>query len=163
MPIKKPGAYVHPKRKDQPAQTLDPEARPAEPAPKPRPVRRSPAAQATKLSNEKTEQFRLVVYPPVEGQIPLYDEMIKAGILSNRVLLGLLKKGFGAFEADLLAGKITAENGEFETHGKPIDTTRNVSPRFVAVARETFDPFGILSDRALGRCVAETILRNAQK
>lgn len=52
---------------------------------------------------------------------------------------------------------------ELEKSGKPVDTTRNVSVEFFKRAKETFDPYDILSDRALGQRVAETIVRSVRK
>lgn len=161
MPIKDPGAYVHPKKKKK----ADP------PADHPKSIAASSAAKKKETSTsakpnialEKTEQFRLVLYPPVEGQVPVYDAMIKAGFSPNRALLGLLKKGFDAFETDLLVGNVFATSKELKTDGSPVDTTRNVSPQFMEKAREVFDPFGVLSGRALGRAVAEHILHMSSK
>lgn len=114
-------------------------------------------------SYKKDAQIRLVIYPPVTGQLPLYDEMISSGVAPNKALLGLLKKGFPKFEADLLAGKVTVPATELETNGKPVDTTRNVSAEFMNLAKDLFDPYDILSDRALGQRVAEAIVRSITK
>lgn len=118
-------------------------------------------AQYQKNDNPKTELFRLVIYPPVGGVVPVYDQMLEAGINPRQALLGLLKKGFTQFEADLLNGKIEITIDHWETDGQPIDTTRNVEPDFIVNARKVYDPYGIISDRALGRIVAEAAIRSA--
>ena len=153
MPIKQPNAYVHPKRRRK--------VEPSSDQPEPAPVRKKSQTSTTpKTGHDKTEQFRLVLYPPVSGEVPVYDAMLKAGFPANRALLGLLKKNFDAFEANLLAGKITSAAEELKTQGNPVATMRNVSPLFIEEARKTFDPFDVLSGRALGRRVAEHILRS---
>ena len=120
-------------------------------------------AHAVESASIKDAQIRLVLYPPSVGQLSLYDEMINSGVPANKALLGLLKKGFPKFESDLLAGKISVHKVELEKGGKPVDTTRNVSVEFFKRAKETFDPYDILSDRALGQRVAETIVRSVGK
>lgn len=119
--------------------------------------------RASTSSHKKHAQIRLVIYPPVAGQLPLYDEMISSGVAPNKALLGLLKKGFPKFEADLLAGKVTVPATELATNGKPVNTTRNVSTEFMNLAKDLFDPYDILSDRALGQRVAEAIVRSIAK
>lgn len=123
-------------------------------------VRRGNAATSI---DKKDVQIRLILYPPVSGQLPLYDEMIKSGLSANKVLLGLLKKGFLKFETDLLAGKFSTPTIKLETDGKPVDTTRNVSSEFLNLAKELFDPYDILSDRALGQRVAEAVVQTVGK
>lgn len=111
-----------------------------------------------KTCTEKHVHIRLILYPPVEGQVPLYDQMIKANYPPNKVLLGILKKRFQKFEADLMAGKIEAVPNELKTSGKPVDTTRKVTAEFISCAKAVYDPFDILSERALGQRIAEGIL-----
>ena len=168
MGIKQPPAYVHPnKRKATPG---EPVRRVTEQAsktgrPKREKERSAPVkqARATKGNAEKTIQLRLVMYPPTSGQIPLFDQMIASGFAPKAALLGLLKRGFPVFEKKLLEGSIKALADDLDTMDTPIDTTRNVSPQFLKAAKTLFDPFGVLSDRALGRKIAETIVSQIGK
>lgn len=156
MQIKKPPEFVHPnkrKRTDRKSKLLETNETIQKPS------LRNGSASANERNLGKSELIRLVVYPPVKGQIEIYDRMIEAGFVPKRALLGLLKKGFQEFEVDLLARNIVSPANELQTDGKPVDTTRNVSPQFINYANALFDPFDVLSDRALGRCIAETILR----
>jgi len=172
MGLTKPSStYKHPRKGQRPEVVPVTEAKEADPekskitgsaggADKGKKVSRPNAETSASI---KDAQIRLVLYPPSAGQLSLYDEMINSGVPANKALLGLLKKGFPKFEADLLAGKISAPTVELEKGGKPVDTTRNVSVEFFKRAKETFDPYDILSDRALGQRVAETIVRSVGK
>jgi hypothetical protein len=163
MGIKQPPTYVHPNKR----KTVTPE--PVRRAPQQAPKKEWPQKEkeGTELgkqrrlslqSADKTIRLRLVIYPPTNGQLPLYDQMIASGIEPKTALLGLLKRGFPAFEKKLTAGSIKAPTNDLDISGAPVDTTRNVSPQFIEAAKALFDPFEILSDRALGRKIAETIL-----
>ncbi len=159
MGIKQPPAYVHPKKRKREEQSLEPQT-PKKTDGSDLPKKKKKVAQfRPEAASVKTEQFRLVIYPPVTGQIAIYDEMIKSGFTPKRALLGLMKKEFSQFEAELLAGNISRPTDDLKSDGKPIDTTRNVSPQFIKAAKTAFDVFEVLSKRALGRCVAEAVLR----
>lgn len=168
MGIKQPPAYVHPnKRKTatseplgQAPQQVTKTERPKREKERIEPVKQS---RATVDSAEKTIQLRLVVYAPANGQVPLYDQMIASGFEPKAALLGLLKRGFPTFEKKLLAGLIKASANDLDASGKPVDTTRNVSTQFMETAKTLFDPFDVLSDRALGRKIAETIVSQIEK
>ena len=165
MGIKQPtGGYIHPsKRKrgsDRPAsQASAPAAEDRIPIKK----KREEASPKADRSGESAVLVRLVVYPPASGQLLIYDQMIGAGYSSKQALLGLLKKGFSQFETDLLNGKVTAPADQLIISGKPVDTTRNVSATFIEKAKSVFDPFDMLSNRALGQRIGETIIRSAAK
>lgn len=172
MGLTKPSStYKHPRKGQRPEVVPVTKAKEADPekskitgsaggADKKKKVCRANAAISI---DKKDVQIRLILYPPVSGQLPLYDEMIKSGLSANKVLLGLLKKGFLKFETDLLAGKFSTPTIKFETDGKPVDTTRNVSSEFLNLAKELFDPYDILSDRALGQRVAEAVVQTVGK
>lgn len=103
--------------------------------------------------------IRLVAIPPAEGQIKIYDKMIAAGMAPKAAVLGLLKNGFKAFENVLLSDQSAAP--EFEYDGldkKAIETHRSVSPEFLLAAQNKFDPFGVLSRRALGMRIGQAII-----
>ena len=163
MGIKQPPAYVHPNKRKT-ATPEPPGPTPHQAAKTKRPKREKERTEpvkhrrATVDSAEKTIQLRLVIYPPTSGQIPLYDQMIASGFAPKTALLGLLKRGFSEFERKLMTDTIRAPLDNLKVSGQPVDTTRNVSPQFVEAAKHLFDPFGILSDRALGRKIAETII-----
>lgn len=165
MGIKQPaGGYVHPsKRKRASDVSGTPTAAPVAEDRIPVKKKREEAAPRTERSGEASVLVRLVIYPPAPGQLLIYDQMIDAGYSSKQALLGLLKKGFSQFEADLLKGRVTAPADPLTTSGKPVDTTRNVSAAFIEKAKAIFDPFDMLSNRALGQRIGETIIRSVAK
>ncbi len=165
MGIKQPtGAYVHPgKRKRAPDVPKGPSVIPAAKGRIPVKKKREAVARPVARCRRKSRMVRLVVYPPAPGQIPLFDRMIAAGYSSRQALLGLLKKGFSQFENDLLNDKVTAPADQLNTEGKPVDTTRNVEAEFIQKAKDIFDPFDMLSNRALGHRIGETIIRSVSK
>lgn len=163
MGIKQPPAYTYPKkRKRQAQQPEQPTAAPVETA-RPPIKKKGERTSATKVTNDGAVQLRLVIPSPAPGQLKLHDELSTAGYTSKQALLGLLKKGFDRFEADLLSGAVAVPTAPLETKGKPVDTTRTVSPEFIAKAKALFDPFDVLSDRAFGQRVGDAIIRMARK
>ena len=159
MGIKQPPSYVHPnKRKRQPVETKEQAPAPVT-TPEPPKKEKREVRKPRVLDGSRSDQVRLVIYPPTAGQIAIYDEMIAAGYSSKQALLGLLKKGFSQFETDLLAKNVTTPPDQLLTDGKPVDTTRNVTPQFIEAAKGVFDPFDMLSDRALGCRIGEAVIR----
>ena len=162
MGIKQPtGGYVHPSKRKRASDV--PGTSTAAPVAQDRiPIKKKREEDAPKAdrSGEASVLVRLVVYPPAPGQLLIYDQMIGAGYSSKQALLGLLKKGFSQFEADLLNGRVNAPGDQLTTSGKPVDTTRNVSAAFIEKAKAIFDPFDMLSNRALGQRIGETIIRS---
>ncbi|MDD9908656.1 MAG: hypothetical protein OXR62_03095 [Ahrensia sp.] len=120
-----------------------------------------PPAVTSGAETRKCVVVRLLVYPPAKGQVAVYDEMIEAGIAPRTAILGLLKRGFGDFHAAVLKRSIKPLQFDILSDEAPIETTRRVSPEFITTAKCIFDPFGILSDRALGRTMGETIIAAA--
>ena len=165
MGIKQPtGRYIHPSKRKRASDVF------ATPASAPMAEDRIPIKKKREEDAPKADQtdevsvlVRLVIYPPAPGQLLIYDQMIDAGYSSKQALLGLLKKGFSQFEADLLNGRVNAPGDQLTTSGKPVDTTRNVSAAFIEKAKAIFDPFDMLSNRALGQRIGETIIRSVAK
>lgn len=122
-----------------------------------------PSAATSIAETRKCAVVRLLVYPPAKGQVAVYDEMIEAGIAPRTAILGLLKRGFGDFQAAVMQGSIKPLQFDVPSDEAAIETTRQVSPEFVANVKSIFDPFGILSDRALGRTMGETIIAAADR
>lgn len=163
MGIKQPPDYVYPKKRKRQAAEPEPQTvTPAEPARLPNKKKKGKRS-GTQIQSGQSVQLRLVIPSPAAGQLQLHDEMIAAGYTSKQALLGLLKKGFDRFEADLLADKVAAPTDPLETNGKPVDTTRNVSLHFFEKAKALFDPFDVLSDRAFGQRIGDAIIRTARK
>jgi hypothetical protein len=110
----------------------------------------------------ETEMIRLVAYPPLSGQIDLYDKMVKGGLSSKQAILGILKRNFGQFEDLVFSGKVSIAKTEVGKNGEAVETNRSVSKEFLARAKEVYDPFGVLSKRALGMKIGEGILHQAK-
>ena len=173
MGITKPSAYVHPKKRKPPtheiasAELSDERAKAstgkaggANKKKKGMGVSRDNGCAAYAVERV---QLRLIISPPVSGQLEIFDEMIKANYPKNKAVLGLLKKGFPKFETDLFAGKIKVSQDGLATEGKAVDTTKAISADFLCKVKELYDPFDVLSERALGQRVAEAILRSCAK
>ena len=112
MGIKKvPFDYEHPNKRKRGAQApaLEPTDKPKSAIKKKKDDMRNgsvPARKSKTAPAAQTELMRLVVYPPIKGQVETYDQMIEAGIAPKQAILGLLKRGFSGFETSLLAGKV---------------------------------------------------------
>lgn len=173
MGITKPGAYVHPRKRHKVATeiaTAEPSGETAkgstDKADRANKKKKGMGVSRTNVSSADTierVQLRLIISPPVSGQLKIFDKMIQAKYPTNKALLGLLKKGFPKFKADLLAGKIKVSQDELKTDGKAIDTSKAVSVELLCKVKELYDPFDVLSERALGQRVAEAILRSCEK
>jgi len=170
MGITKPLGYEHPnkrKRRKSEEQTEVPAHVEAKRIPEKKKGvgkrRVGPPAAPSIAEIRKSAVVRLVVYPPAKGQIAVYDEMIEAGIAPRSAILGLLKRGFDDFHTAVMKGSIKPSRFDVLSDGALIETTRQVSPEFVTTAKSIFDPFGILSDRALGRTMGETIIAAADR
>ena len=173
MGITKPDTYVHPKKCKPPTheivtaetseQTVSETTGGAGGTNKKKKGMSVSRPNVSSTRGEERVQLRLIISPPVSGQLEIFDQMIKANYPSNKAVLGLLKKGFPKFEADRFAGKIKVSEDELATKGKAVDTTKAVSPKFLRQVKELYDPFDVLSERALGQCVAEAILRSVAK
>lgn len=166
MGIKQPPNYVHPNKKKEgklpDRRKTDLSTQQANALP----TRKGNGKKSTIASNEQsaeTQVIRLVARPPLPGQVKLYDNMLAGGLSSKQALLGLLKRGFDEFNSDLSTGKFVEGNPVLTTDGKAVETTRSIDSEFLKRARAVFDPFGILSDRALGQKIGEAIIGRAKK
>jgi len=171
MGIKKvPFDYEHPNKKKR--EKTDPAQRAAAPeesvvVPKKEKRQAKPTqTDAAKVANSgefsETEMIRLVAYPPAAGQIKLYDIMITGGLTPKQAILGILKRYFGQFEGLVFSGKVSIAKTEVGKNGEAVETNRSVSKEFLARAKEVYDPFGVLSKRALGMKIGEGILHQAK-
>lgn len=166
MGIKQPPNYVHPNKKKESKRSqnriLEKQSSRESPEHRQRPAALK-SVKVEKTTLTQTQLVRLVVRPPLPGYVVLYDNMLNGGLSSKRALLGLLKRGFPQFKSDLLTGKDTKENTVMFDDGKVIETTRSIDSIFLEKARAAFDPFGVLTDRALGQKIGEAIVCRAAK
>ncbi|MGB7335704.1 MAG: hypothetical protein WBD01_07935 [Salaquimonas sp.] len=171
MGIKQPPAYLHPKKNAGPDQSLKQQTT-ARVQPSVSPVKKKESQrarlneltkQAPKPSEQPKELIRLVACPPAAGQIARYDEMIDHGLTPKQAILGLFKQGFDTLETDLLAGRISPLKNSIVSNGNAVETTRTVTREFIQLAKSHFDPFDVLSNRALGQCIGEHILYQVAK
>jgi len=84
--------------------------------------------------------------------------MIKGGLSPKQAVLGILRRSFDQFESLVFAGKVSTLKTEIGKGGQAVETNRSVSKKFLAKAKEVYDPFGVLSKRALGMKIGEGIL-----
>ena len=89
--------------------------------------------------------------------------MIDGGVSPRQAILGLLKRGFAEFEADLRSGKVSGSANSYQTEDEVIETTRSVDETFVASCKQVFDKFDVLSNRAVGSKIGEAIFCRAAK
>ena len=171
MGIKQPPAYLHPKKNagSDPALKQQTTARgqTSGNSVKKKESQRARlnelTKQALKPSEQPKELIRLVACPPMAGQITRYDEMVAHGLTPKQAVLGLFKQGFDAFKTDLLTGRISPIENPIVSSGNAVETTRIVTLEFIQLAKSHFDPFDVLSNRALGQCIGEHILYQVTK
>lgn len=168
MGIKQPPNYVHPnkkKKEEKPNVDLMHERAALKPQ-SVAPVKRNKVSKPSKSFQTQSSEMiliRLVAKPPLPGQIKIYDDMVAGGLSSKQAILGLFKREFPKFVSDMLANKIGKENDVAVENSYAVETTRGVDIKFIEKARSVFDPFGVLSDRALGQRIGEAIIFRSRK
>jgi len=112
------------------------------------------------LSSERSDTMnvRIIAHYPVKGNIRPFDLMIDAQIEPKTAILSLLKKGIPVFENICASQSIDDINIEYEQEPDYVETTRAMSATVFAEARRHFDPFDVLSKRALGGMIGKVIL-----
>lgn len=107
-------------------------------------------------------QIRLVSRIPTQGQLIIYDQMTKAGMSPSRTIRGLWKRDFSLLETQLEEGAVN-DLDQMQFEKLSIETTRLVSTQFYNKAAKRFDPFGLLSKRALGQKIGEAVINLIRK
>lgn len=108
-------------------------------------------------SEQDTKTVRLVAQPPKAGEFAIYDEMIASGLTSKKAVLAMIGKGFEKLDANAL------KPVSYECEGEAIETNRIFRVEDLSALKEEFDPFGILSKRAIGKKIGEALLAKAIK
>jgi len=153
--IKKPNiAYQHPnKAKNSTTASND------------RPISGKQKSSLVSLSSERSDTMnvRIIAHYPVKGSIRPFDLMIDAKIDPKTAILSLLKKGIPVFENICAVQAIDDINLDFEHGSEYVETTRAMSAIAFAEARQHYDPFEVLSKRALGAIMGKAILATAMQ
>ena len=104
------------------------------------------------LANAKdTVVARLVAYPPKSGEFAYYDEMIKSGVPEKQAVLALISRGLRDLKAKNLEVRL------YQHEGVAVETNRKIAAEDMDDLTTIFDPFGILSKRALGQKIGEAL------
>lgn len=106
-----------------------------------------------KIRTVRKIMLSLSVPFPAPGVSASFDAMASHHD-GNTALKTLLKRAMPEYEDLLRANKITNVPDEYETSGDTTDTTRMMDIDLVNTARQHFDPFGVLSMRALAKKIA---------
>lgn len=164
MGIKTPPAYVHPskaKRQNAGLKGSTPEAvESAERAKKEKGAESSIASVPGKTkqpSKPSAHTIRLVAHLPKSGVFPIYDKMIASDLSPKKTVLALIGRGFEALDASNL------KPASYEFGGETVETNRTFRSEDFSLLSEKFDPFGILSKRALGVKIGEALMVRALK
>lgn len=150
MGIKKPDvAYEHPNK----ARNTDKSSTSKNSKP--------PAILAKELPAPKTSEtihVRIIAHYPTEGACEVFDQMCMANIDPKTAMLALLKKGVASFEISCANGDIDRIQFRGPVEPEFIETTRALSKDAFETAKSHFDPFDVLSLRALGRKIGAAIM-----
>lgn len=164
MGIKTPPTYVHPS-KTKKQNTSKKESTPetiesAEPAKKGKRAENpivSVPGKAKQPSKPSTHTIRLVAHLPKSGMFPIYDKMIASDLSPKKTVLALIGRGFETLDASNL------KPASYEFGGETVETNRTFKSEDFSLLSEKFDPFGILSKRALGIKIGEALMVQALK
>lgn len=159
MGIKKvPFAYEHPKKRT-PGSSL-PARQPIVSSDRPEHRHKEKKEEidgsAANIEPTKTT-IRLVARIPLKGALPLFDQMCASGLSERKAVLGLFKLGFPKLGQDLTNSKSSVE-ANYASHDTTVETTKTVPGTTMADLRQAIDPFGVMSDRAIGQRLGEAIL-----
>lgn len=171
MGITKPPAYEHPgKRKRQIAEPKPQVAERVEKTAGPIREKRDgrvggyiPMRKETPNQGECKVRVRVVAYEPISGELNLYDDMIESGIDTNSALLGLLRNARSGLDELVKRSSRSISNLDYQ-HGKQFaETNWSLSADQATQLKALFDPFGILTPRALGAKIGTAIIVLADK
>lgn len=155
MGIKKPNvAYEHPNK----TKSTDKSSTPKNSKP--------PAILAKELPAPKTSEtihVRIIAHYPTEGACEVFDQMCEANIAPKTAMLALLKKGIPEFEERCANNEIDKIDILSQLKPEFIETTRALSKSTFETAKNHFDPFDVLSLRALGVKIGDAIFASVAK
>lgn len=102
--------------------------------------------------------LRVVAYEPRPGELKRFDEMIGGGITNKDALLGLLRNA--RHKIDDLAKRSSKQVDDLTyDHGSEyVETNWSLSERVVGQLKSVFDPFDILTPRALGAKIGAAVI-----
>ncbi len=171
MGITKPPTYEHPRKRKRRASKSE-LPNPARVENSKSPVREKEddwdSGQARKLSSAPqastdTIRVRVVAYEPTPGQLKRYDEMIASGIASKVALLGLLRNARAKISDLAKLPSMTISNLDYDHGNEFVETNWSLSGDHANRLKSLFDPFGILTPRALGAKIGTAIIVLADK
>ena len=155
MGIKKPDvAYEHPNK----ARNTDKSNSSKNSNPPAIPVKEIGAGKSP-----ETMHVRIIAHYPIAGACEFFDQMCAANIDPKTVMLALLKKGIPVFEERCLKNEIDEIEIQNQLKSDFIETTRVLSRRTFETAKKHFDPFDVLSLRALGAKIGDAIFASVAK
>lgn len=172
MGIKKPPAYVHPRKRasseevlsdDRPTPKKDKKEQANRKKVEDGPLDQIAIPELESNEGKATVLLRLVARVPETGQIPLFDQMIIGGLSPKDAILGIWKREFEKLVIKLRADEFHKSTEVKFSSRKPIETTRKIKPNLMQTITAEFDPFGILTDRALGQRIGEALISQAEK
>ena len=132
-------------------------AAPATPSPR-RPKPRSPAATAPDPSVPKATEFlTLIAALPAPGVSDAFDTL-SADMGAAKALQAILRRALDDYEAALLDGDGPRAVKDYTKTENEVRTSRHFQAAALAIARQTFDPFDVISKADLGRKIANAAL-----
>ncbi len=125
-----------------------------------------PAILATEIGAAKspeTMHVRIIAHYPIAGAYEVFDRMCSANIDPKNAMLALLKKGIPVFEERCANNEIDKIDILSQLKPEFIETTRALSKSTFETAKNHFDPFDVLSLRALGVKIGDAIFASVAK
>lgn len=159
---KPPSSYVHPRKKSKlSVETLKPELSANDVGKKSTAIPKSTKSIKQRSSMSREQDFimlRLLAPIPKMGECNTFDKLIDSGLSSKDAALGLLKKGFDDFEQKISSGTYMISPNVFTISKDIVETNRRSPLAFYNSAIEFFDPYELLTKRALGLKIGTAIL-----
>ncbi len=104
-------------------------------------------------------RFRLAAHPPAHGEIKIFDIMVESGMSKKEALLALMRKGTSYLDQVGLVTAICEKDALYKRDvGNAIETNRIVDVSVWKKLKQRFDPFDVLTTRALGVRVGEAVI-----
>lgn len=111
----------------------------------------------------ETIHVRIIAHYPAAGASAVFDQMCAASIDPKTVMLALLRKGIPEFEERCAKNEIDKIYIQKQLKQEFIETTRALSQSTFETAKKHFDPFDVLSLRALGVKIGNAIFASVAK
>lgn len=171
MGIKTPPEYQHPSKRKRQGSGSEPPATAQTEAPV-TPLRKNEGdGRGRKVSSQKetlsqsdsTLIVRVVAYVPNPGELTKYDEMIRGGVASKDALLGLLRNARHKIDDLVKRSSKQVDSLTYESSTGFVETNWSLSSDIAAQLKSLFDPFGILTPRALGAKIGAAIIVLSEK